>query len=352
MVLRLVMKLTLIGLLLVGLSGCIERDEIARVADAENIHVTTDGRLFVTGGKNLYEIHPDGNGYSATPLYDGDCYFRGLTQKDQWLFTTCQSGIWWWKSNRILAADLSSGPNPAVVELNNADGETFNKLHQPHSLVFAPSGKLLVSDYDAVRDRGIARLTVDFSGTRPAITSVTPDALFSDFGIHSPNELKVDGRYLYVADGNKVRRIRYRKDGSLRTYILDYQQNPVPNRRVVFEGDLATVVDGLQPWCGGVILTQSNSGQISYVSATFNDQSGLYDFNTEYTSPAFGFDHPSGVAIGQTPLFNGKDLLVAEKGWVRDFYTSHGNQLSRVRLDFNLNDPATCSVIQDTLAKR
>lgn len=38
------------------LSACIEKEKIATIPDAENLLITTDQRLLVTGGKSIYQI--------------------------------------------------------------------------------------------------------------------------------------------------------------------------------------------------------------------------------------------------------------------------------------------------------
>lgn len=73
------------------------------IGDAENAAFTPDGRLFVTGGENAYEITKQPGGYAATRLYDGVCNFTGIVAHDGYLFTTCAEG------------DLLAQPKPFLL---------------------------------------------------------------------------------------------------------------------------------------------------------------------------------------------------------------------------------------------
>jgi len=58
-------------------SGCIEKEKIAKVPDAENILFTTQGQLFVSGGTNIYQVKATENSdgttsYKEDPVYFGD----------------------------------------------------------------------------------------------------------------------------------------------------------------------------------------------------------------------------------------------------------------------------------------
>ena len=83
-------------------SSCGEKTRLLTIPNAENTLFTPDGRLFVSGGSNVYEIGRDTSGWQAAPLYDGSCNFTGLAQRGQTLYAACEDG-------RLYAATVGVG---------------------------------------------------------------------------------------------------------------------------------------------------------------------------------------------------------------------------------------------------
>ena len=62
-------------------SDCGELLTLAAVPDAENLLFTPDGRLFVSGGTNVFEVVRDGDtSVALTALSATDCNFTGLAR--------------------------------------------------------------------------------------------------------------------------------------------------------------------------------------------------------------------------------------------------------------------------------
>ncbi|MFP5304559.1 MAG: hypothetical protein ACLGI7_01890, partial [Gammaproteobacteria bacterium] len=80
-------------------SSCGSKAALVAVPDAENLLFTPDGRLFVSGGTNVFEIVAAGDGYTAYAIHDGACNFTGLALRGDVLYANCFDG-------RLFAARL------------------------------------------------------------------------------------------------------------------------------------------------------------------------------------------------------------------------------------------------------
>ena len=103
------------------LSGCfLAKDKIVDIPNAENILITSDQRLIVSGGTNIYQIGKEGSAYQAEELFDGlnkwsfwnvpkhGCQFTGIAQHQNFLLATCVSQHFVvFKNNHLLYADLN-----------------------------------------------------------------------------------------------------------------------------------------------------------------------------------------------------------------------------------------------------
>src|SRR3546814_20318344 len=68
---------------------CGEKTVLLTIPSAENILFADDGRLFVSGGSNVFEITRDDDAYTATALYDGSCNFTGMAIVGEALYAAC-----------------------------------------------------------------------------------------------------------------------------------------------------------------------------------------------------------------------------------------------------------------------
>src|SRR3546814_6926621 len=71
---------------------CGEKTVLLTIPSAENILFADDGRLFVSGGSNVFEITRDDDAYTATALYDGSCNFTGMAIVGEALYAACFDG--------------------------------------------------------------------------------------------------------------------------------------------------------------------------------------------------------------------------------------------------------------------
>ncbi|WP_020405963.1 hypothetical protein [Hahella ganghwensis] len=333
------------------LSGCIEKEHIVDVPDAENLMFASNGDLLVTGGNGVFQVtrETDQNGnssYSKRSLFpDFSCTFTGLTQHKNWVFTACEKRTWFvFKNNYLFAANLDE-PDYRFRVISPSSNDPMDSLSIPNGMAFTPKGDLLIADTNFFATSGIARVNLDFSGDTPRIRSFTKNWIGPNHGLSSANGLKIAGQYLYVSDGQKVKRFAIDGNDNVPIYVNDRDGNQVLNETVMWEAPRA-IVDDIQTYCGGVALTNFISGRIHYVASYTRPDTGEETFPVIYSSPTFGFESPTSLAFGNGPWFNGEDILVTEKGMLFDLHSSFGNQLSRVSLGIDLNDPDACLMIQ------
>jgi len=339
------------------LSGCfLAKDKITDIPNAENILITSDQKLIVSGGKNIYQIEKDGPGYQAKELFDGlnkfsfwnvpkyGCQFTGIAQHQNYLFATCVSQHFVvFKNNHLLYADLNDAELTfrMITDFDN-NHEVYDQLFIPNGMAIAPDGALLVADENFFAESGIARVELDYSGSKPEIVSVQPNWVSPlDFDIRSPNGIRVQDNFFYFSDENKVKRGRFDDAGQVQDVIT------------MWTSKLAyplSLLDDIMPYCGGVAMTDFLTGQLHYV-ASYTDQNNVEHFPTLYSTLPFSYANPSSLAYGAIPQLgiNTAQILVTEKGNLLESTSNYGNKLVVSPLSLDLDNPNIdmCEVLND-----
>ncbi|MES0872553.1 SMP-30/gluconolactonase/LRE family protein [Sinimarinibacterium thermocellulolyticum] len=278
--------------------ACGSKTVLLTVPDAENILFTDDGRLFVSGGTNVFEIVRDGDGYRAFAIHDGSCNFTGLAQRGEVLYANCFDG-------RLYAARLTAAPLlQAIHDLG---------LAAPNGLVDGPDGELYLVNgplaTTAPPDPKIVRLRLDPSDPFKVVEQTD---WFSD-GLLGPNGIQRRGRTLYVSNSaptglGEIRSVEIAADGSAGAsrQVLSFFGLP---------DDFSLVGEHLlvPSFSGGFIALYAPDGRLLQRTG-----SGRFSF-------------PSQARIGRAPLFAPTDILVTEKGILGDTGSSVGNVLSVFR---------------------
>jgi len=339
------------------LTGCfLAKDKIVDIPNAENILISSDQRLIVSGGENIYQIEKEGDDYQAIELFDGlnkfsfwnvpkhGCQFNGIAQYQNFLLATCVSQHFLiFTNNHLLYADLNDAELKfeMITDYNNSR-EIFDQLAIPNGMAFAPDGALLVADQNFFADSGIARVELDYSSGKPVINSVEPDWVSPDnFDIHSVNGIRAEGDYFYFSDQNMVKRGRFDSTGQVQEVIT------------MWENALSyplSLLDDIMPYCGGVAMTDFITGQLHYV-ASYTDEHDVEHFPTLYSTLPFAYANPSSLAYGSLPELNinTDQLLVTEKGNLLEGASNYGNRLISSPISLDLDDPSVdmCDVIKD-----
>ncbi|MDX1498127.1 MAG: hypothetical protein R3352_11265, partial [Salinisphaeraceae bacterium] len=115
-------------------SDCGEAIPLVTIPDAENILFTPEGRLFVSGGLNVYEISkmPDG-GFIATAIADAECNFTGLVLRENHLYAVCGD-------SRFFAGEITA--TPVLTQIYTV---TESRCI-PNGASLGPYGKIYVVD--------------------------------------------------------------------------------------------------------------------------------------------------------------------------------------------------------------
>ncbi|GAA3919429.1 hypothetical protein [Litoribacillus peritrichatus] len=343
-------KAIAIASLAAAMTGCIDKHNVTQIGDAENILFLEDGRLLVSGGNNIYQVSGNGNDFTPTPLYVDEsgkalkCNFTGIAQHGDWVISSCVETKWLiFTNNHLLAANVNDSDFKFNV-ITPSKNDVYDQLALPNGIAFTKDGSLLVADYNLFATSGIAKLTLDFSGPQPFISSLEEDFIGVNHGLSSPNGVRTDDNYVYVSNGNAVKRYAFAEDGTVPTTI-EINGLAEPNETLMWKGSLATIVDDIMPYCGGVALTSYLNGSVKYVKRQFNHTTGQEEFVEIADTGALAFNSPSSIAIGQPPLFSGYDLLVTEKGLLQEKNSSFGNRLSTATMPFDLNSANACDIV-------
>ncbi len=286
-------------------SACGTKTRLLDIPGAENTLFTPDGRLFVSGDSNVYEVTRDAAGFHAASLYDGNCNFTGMARRGSILYVACfdlrlyalhldQAGA---RLQPVYSLAGMAAPNGMC---DGPDGELY-LADGPLSSSQLPSPKLVRLDFDAADPLKVVKQTTWLSQ-----------------GVGLPNGLTRRGRTLWFSSSSllppslgQVNSVDILADGSA---------GPVRTL-----GALASIPDDLSVAGDDLLLALYSEGAIALLGA---DGSIL-----SQTDP-LSFQLPSSVKIGQPPLFDpATDLLVTEKGVVGVDATGalFGNALSVFR---------------------
>lgn len=277
---------------------CGAKTVLLTIPDAENLLFTPTGRLFVSGGTNVFEVTASSEGFVATPIYEGRCNFTGLALRGDVLYANCFDG-------RLYAAALTAQPRLQPIHDYG--------LGAPNGLVDGPDGELYTANgplaTTALPDPKIVRL--DFDPADPF--HVVEQRDWFRQGLLGPNGVQRRGRTLYVSNTGlgglgEIRAVSIEADGSAgdARQVLSFLGLP---------DDFSLVDDHL-------LVASYSNGQIALYSPE-----GKRLQHTRLLS----FSFPSQVRVGRPPLFAPTDILVTEKGILGDNVSPIGNVLSVFR---------------------
>ncbi len=322
------------------IAGCGDRYTIVEdIPAAENSCFTTDGRFFVTGGKNVYEVVKDENEYKRLPLFEDQLIFTGITEYNGFLFVigmkapsnespiqniwdTIQSSDTFMHFARgmvveslLFRADLSE--SQLVFEAIY----TFQNMFIPNGMVADQTGHLYIADSTFLPNGQIVQLTL--TENNPPEVTLREQWLSSEDGAISPNGMAIRDETIYFSDLDlrspakaMVKKVAIQADGSPGDIISLYARSAPLS---VFDDLSASQINGKD----GVLVTDFIRGTIFFIEDRVHQGEKV-----EYEYPYFSFQNPTSVILGKSPLFDEDEILVTLRG-----NSDAGNQVSAVLLE-------------------
>ncbi|AXQ28644.1 hypothetical protein D0B54_08100 [Solimonas sp. K1W22B-7] len=275
-------------------SGCGERTILLDIPGAENLTFSPDGRLFVSSGSGVFEIHKNADGsFRADSISPEACGYTGLAIRRGYLYSACGDGRFW-------ATKLDAAPQLQLIH-------TMSGMCIANGTALGADGRIYVVDEPlnvCVPDPKIKRLTIDPADPM----KVTHEEVFvqgSALGLLAvgvgnvlrfPNGLQADGRRFYGTDGGSIFTVDLQPDGSAGEVTPIFFEVDVHD-------DLGLAGDD------GLLLANFLTGRITLIS---RDGEKL-----QATAPGT-FSFPSSVRLGRPPMFEPTDILVTETGVLAD----------------------------------
>ena len=303
MKLKLVMAMASAALLM----GCsYEKTTLTDIPDAENILVAENGKLFVSGGTNVFEITRSGDSYQKRPMLSENCNSTGLAEFNGWMFAACQRTKWFKSRHYLYTADTNK-PLSNLTLLSELDDFSL-----PNGMAFDAAGHLYISDTKFIGSGSVAKASVSWSNDQPQSVSVNNDWLPAG----TPNGLAIDNEQMFLTDFGDVKR-------------YDLVNGRAENETILHTK--GSVLDDLTPLCGGVVVADFVNSKVFYVSADGEANEAL---ETNFGS----IKGASSVAISDGSVAPKGVLLATSKGVLGDKWTSFGNKLLSIDVSLDLHE--------------
>ncbi|MVF13030.1 hypothetical protein FT643_12875 [Ketobacter sp. MCCC 1A13808] len=294
------------------IAACDSKTEtvVSGIPDAENLFFTPDGRLFVSGGENVFEIFKNQHGrYDKLDAFHESCLVEGLAQSGEYIYGVCsRTRIPELLDSYLIASKIEPfGAHQIDPDLPGLHPTMNLEIISPLSEITIPNGVAVDAAGDLyIADYGAPRVfKVTFNGPLEVNSISTwkraPGMLF--------NGLKWKDDDLYFT-------AQHRLTTGVLGRIKQYSDGTPGDVEVLFERKQA-VLDDLLPYDGGFLIADYLKGSVLFW------QSGSLQSETEGQT----FFAPTAIAQTQGPLFEPDAFLVTEKGVIGDFNSSYGNKL-------------------------
>lgn len=288
------------------------------IPDAENQFFTDDGRLFVSGGENVFEIvrRADGSYDKLDTVHDA-CLVEGVTHVGNHIYAVCSvTALPAYGEAYLLAGEITT-PIPTESDISASQVHpyitlqrigTLQKLSIPNGLEAGADGSLYVS-YSATGD--IARIKL---ATPLQVDSIET---WSSHRVAFVNGLEWGGDDLYFTG--------FKDTGATAIFGRMHRNDDgtAGPPQILFERR-NTVLDDITYYKGGLLITDYLNGSILFWQQNEPVQETAQQI----------FFAPTSIAIGRPPLFDNDLLLVTEKGIIFKNDTNGGDRLSQLPSPF------------------
>ncbi|WP_196139548.1 hypothetical protein [Aliikangiella sp. G2MR2-5] len=299
------LRLVTVAFLSLLLNACYIKQEVARLAEAENLFFTDDGRLFVSSGEGFYELLKNAvnEEYQLKVISDFECAFAGITQLADTLYTVCSEIKLVNAKKHLLALDLNARDSKL---LKIAD---ISELDLPNGLTGDGESTLYLANTAYLGSGSISRITVN----QKEVNSIEHNWANGNHNVFHPNGIKFVENSLWFSDGGSIKNMLIAEDENA-TYA-----NQFFNR--------LTIYDDITPYCNGVLAADFVGGQLVYIS-----REGEVKYKTGFAS----YQGASSLLVGKPPLFSSYQVVATERGILFDKQSQIGNRISTATFNFDL----------------
>lgn len=289
------------------------------IPEAENLFFTENGRLFVSGGTNVFEIiqRQDGS-YTKLNTFHEACTIEGITHVDNYLYAVCSitNEKSTYGDSYLVAGEITPQIPDESVAAASPD-HPYMSLHiigslqknaVPNGLEEGSEGELYVS-YSGTGD--IMRIRLSAPQTLANVEK------WSTRKINFVNGLEWVGDDLYFTG---------MKDKSLASVFGRIHKNAdgsASEPEILYERPY-TLLDDITRYKDGILISDYMHGSLLYWREGYPVQESARDI----------FFSPTSVAVGRTPMFADDALLVTEKGIIFKVDKNGGDRLSQFKSPF------------------
>lgn len=280
---------------------CGSKQRLVDIPGAENLFFSDDGRLFVTGNENIYEVlKVDGTlrAEARSAGSTGGSGFGGMAQRGDTLYVTMfdDGGLW--------AARLDEQPEFSLIHPLG--------LAMPNGMSDGPDGELYVVngplEPGLPPDPKVVRLQFSSADAMQVVDQQDWLALPG----YQPNGVARRERSLYIT----ASRLLPPSLGVLLRVDVDEGGDPSEVHELL---EFTSIPDDLSVAGDVLLLSFFSDGAIAVVSL----QGELIS-----RSASQSFDSPSQLRVGRPPLFSSREIVVTEKGLLVPNGLPYGSALS------------------------
>lgn len=302
-------RIPFIFLIIFFLSGCLTKEKISDLAEAENQVITAEGRHFFTSSSGIAELVYE-HGERKLVLIKTDCdALNGIESIGKWLIAVCADNKLIKPKHKLIKIDLSKTSSitnrPPVSTLFE-----LTDIALPNGLAITPNkDSILIANYNLFGQGFISRLSLKVSDYELTAGKFELSFLNHNHGIASANGIRFYQGDLYVSDF-KISSL------SSRIVKVSFIGDEYLSHKTIFSA--ATILDDLLPTCKGVLIADYLMGRLIFIN-----QHGKVSRSKIQQFPGI-----TSVVWGRSPHFSDNTLVITERGILNDSHTLIGNQIS------------------------
>lgn len=294
------------------LAGCGSSSEVivGDVPESENLFFTEQGRLFVSGGSNVFEVIKNADGtFQKLDMFHGNCLVEGTIQRYDYVYAVCSKTNFSEFADSYFLAGKISDQAPTADDVVTPGVHPFMELS-----VISPMLDVGVPNGIDVDEQG--NIFISDSGKGDIFNIVLDDPMQVDsITVWDENTAFFVNGLNWVGDRLYYTGIKY---GTLVSVFGYIQRNPdgTAGERTVLYERAGTVLDDFVPYAEGFVITDYLKGTLLYWS----------DGEIQETK-SDTFFAPTAVMPTQGPMFEEGAFLITEKGIIFNNNPAFGNRL-------------------------